>query len=112
MSKNPLKYSFNAICQLEEDTGLDLASYINANFGPNALEKPKFAPLRKLYHAGLIDGEPSLTLLEAGIRLQNELTQGKTLEDIIGDVYQAVEKAMPELKTVSEKENKAETENP
>jgi hypothetical protein len=112
MTKNPLKYSFNAICQLEEDTGLDLASYINANFGPAAGEKPKFTPLRKLYHAGLIDGEPNLTLTEAGIRLQNEINQGKSLEDIIGNVYKAVEKAMPEVKTVSEKEDKAETENP
>lgn len=106
MSK--LRYSFNAICALEEDTGTDIATYINANFGPNSSERPKFSPLRKIYQVGLLENEPNLTLEAAGTRLQYELSNGKTLDNIINEIFDAVTKAMPQI----ESGNSNSAENP
>ena len=68
----PLRFSINALCCLEEKTGLSLS----------ALQSAPFSCLRGLIWCGLMEGEKGLTLDDAGDLLDAHLLSGGDLQAV------------------------------
>lgn len=64
-----LKYDFNALCEFEAVTGVNLLQPTSAE---HPLAKPSLSTLRAFLYAGLKHEDPTLTLFQAG--------------DLLGDV--------------------------
>lgn len=105
--KYQLKYDFNAICHLEEETGMFIGDYIKEHFGPES-KKPKLLPIRKMFRAGLLHCKPDITLEQAGDIIGKELKKKGGLEKLIKIAFEAVKDAMPaELQTMLPEELEA-----
>jgi len=76
-----LKYTFNALCELEEVMGRSLTTLQNGEF--------KMKDLRALVWAGLLHESPELTLEEAG----DLIDRAESIEEIATAVSQAMEVA-------------------
>ena len=76
----PLRFTVNALCRLEEETGLRLSS----------LDGDSLSCLRGLLWCGLMERLPSLTLTEAGDLIDAHLRAGGTLTDVAGPLADAL----------------------
>ena len=79
----PLRFSINALCCLEEKTGLSL----------NRLQSAQFSCLRGLIWCGLMESERGLTLEAAGELLDAHLRAGGDLEAVSDTLAQALQDA-------------------
>lgn len=79
----PLRFSVNALCCLEEKTGLSLS----------ALRGRQMSCLRGLLWCGLLDGPDRMTLEEAGELLHRHLKAGGDLKSVSAALSQALEDA-------------------
>ena len=68
----PLRFSINALCCLEEKTGLSLSQ----------LQSAQFSCLRGLIWCGLMEAEKGLTLESAGDLLDSHLQHGGDLQAV------------------------------
>ena len=79
----PLRFSVNALCCLEEKTGLSLAQ----------LQGRHMSCLRSLLWCGLLETKDQMTLEEAGDLLDRHLKSGGTLEETASALAAALEDA-------------------
>ena len=79
----PLRFSINALCCLEEKTGLNLAQ----------LQSAQFSCLRGLIWCGLMESEKGLTLTGAGDLLDAHLRSGGDLGAVSAALADALEDA-------------------
>ena len=93
----PLRFSINALCCLEEKTGLSLAQ----------LQSAQFSCLRGLIWCGLMEAEKGLTLEGAGELLDAHLQSGGDLQAVADTLAAALEDACFFPKGTAK-----ETENP
>ena len=93
----PLRFSINALCCLEEKTGLSL----------NSLPSAQFSCLRGLVWCGLMEAQPGLTLEAAGKMLDAHLQSGGSLQSVSDTLAAALEDACFFLKGTAKR-----TENP
>ena len=68
----PLHYSLNALCCLEEKTGLRFQD----------MRGEDLRTLRALLWCGMMDSNPSLTLEETGMLLERHLMMGGSLRKV------------------------------
>ena len=79
----PLRFSINALCCLEEKTGLSLSQ----------LQSAQFSCIRGLIWCGLMEGEKGLTLEAAGELLDAHLKSGGDLQAVADALAAALEDA-------------------
>lgn len=90
-----LKYDLNALCYLEEETGMFLGDYVKELFSPES-KKPRFLAARLIFRAGLLHSNPDISLKEAGVIVSEELKKKGGFERLINSVFGAIKEAMPE----------------
>jgi len=78
-----LRYTVNAMCEIEEKAGVPL----------DALLKNQFSAARLLLWGGLIELQPGVTRAEAGRILDRELAAGGTLDGVIAACADAMRDA-------------------
>ncbi len=76
----PLRFSINALCCLEEKTGLNLSR----------LQSAQFSCLRGLIWCGLMESEKGLTLEAAGDLLEAHLRSGGEIQAVSDTLAQAL----------------------
>jgi hypothetical protein len=90
-----LKFSANALAELEAALGIPILAMADRFSAGNAGVRE----LRALLWAGLSEGQPGMTLLDAG-RLIDEVG----IREVIGETLAAFEAAFPLPKTPAQKE--------
>ena len=91
-----LKYDINSMIAFEESTGESFLNIAN-----NKEKMMSFKTLRALYWAGT---NPKASLEEAGVKLSEELKNGKTLLQLIDDITEALKDSFL-ISPEGEKEN-------
>ena len=79
----PLRFSINALCCLEEQTGQSLSG----------LQSARFSCLRNLLWCGLMEAEKGMTLQAAGDLLDAHLRSGGDLQSVSDTLAQALQDA-------------------
>lgn len=79
-----LKYTVNAVADLEEIAGKHLSQIMSAG---------EFSALRSLFWAGLITTNPGMTFNGAGEVIEAYLNEGHTFEDLMKIVNESIQQA-------------------
>ena len=80
-----LRYDFNALCEIENESGLGITEIINST-------KITYTT-RVMLWGGLLHQKPNLTVKEAGEIIQDNLKNGKSLNDISEVIIKALTKS-------------------
>lgn len=78
-----LRFTVNALCNLEEKTGMSLAH----------LQETSFSCIRGLLWCALLHENPALSLSDAGNLLEHHLKSGGNLQEIANALAAALEDA-------------------
>lgn len=78
-----LRYSLNAMCEMERAAGCPLEQMV----------EKQFSAARLLLWGALIDLQPEISIAEAGRMMDAYMRAGGTIEDVINICYQAMEDA-------------------
>jgi len=80
-----LKYDFNALREIEDKSGLGITEIMES--------KKIMSTTRVMLWGGMLHINPNITVSEVGELIQNEIKEGKKIDDIMGIVVKALGKS-------------------
>lgn len=81
----PVKYDINAVCVVEEITGMSIVQLFT-----DQTNIEKISIVRKLYYAGRMSDDKKLTLYGAGLELQELIGAGESLAVVVEKITEGL----------------------